>query len=185
MSSGIAMIIALVIGFILIIAGAIKKPELVLANVIGVPTPIPFKGKRQELDLLLQIIRQKQTSQFADRKEAKDIGIAKTRGKLAEAQNTRIITKEEFIEREKEEPEDKQIIGVGDAQGTAERFILAKYSDAKVNFKKAEFKIIGAESVYEVEGCFLTDRESPSSGTEKLFKIQIHAYNAKIIGYEM
>jgi hypothetical protein len=86
-----------------------------------------------------------------------------------------------------EEQEQKELISVDDAQRAAERFILGRSPKAKVNFSKAMLKQIGTEPVYEVEGDFTAGGGLFSSGSKKLIniKIQVHAYTAKIIGYEM
>ena len=81
--------------------------------------------------------------------------------------------------------EEKELIGIEDAQRASERFILGRHSNAKVTFDKATLKAFGTEPVYEVEGEFTTGGGFLSSGTKKLFKIQVHAYSTKIVGYEM
>jgi len=48
-----------IIGLILIFAGVKAKSEWVEVNVVGVSNPIRFLGSRQDLDSLLQIIRQR------------------------------------------------------------------------------------------------------------------------------
>ena len=79
--------------------------------------------------------------------------------------------------------EKTDLIGIEDAQRAAERFILGRNSKAKVNFDKATLKQYGTEPVYEVEGDFTSG--GLLSSTRKLFKIQVHAYSEKIVGYEM
>ena len=84
-----------------------------------------------------------------------------------------------------EEQEQKELIGVEDAQRAAERFILGRHSKAKVYFSKAMLKAFVTEPVYEVEGDFTAGGGILSPKTKKLFKIQVHAYTTKIVGYEM
>ena len=79
----------------------------------------------------------------------------------------------------------KELIGVEDAEKAAERFILGRHPDAKVNFDRVVLKALGAEPVYEVEGHFATKGRSLSAGRTKSFKIQVYAYSAKIVSYEM
>ncbi|MFC1892793.1 hypothetical protein ACFLYR_01975 [Chloroflexota bacterium] len=74
------------------------------------------------------------------------------------------------------------MIGVEDAQRTAERFILGRNSKARVTFSKAILKAFGTEPVYEVEGDFTAGGGLLSSGAKKLFKIQVHAHTTKIVG---
>jgi hypothetical protein len=95
--AGIALII---IGFIFIIAGAIAKSEWVEANVVGVPKPVKFEGSRQDLDSLLQIVRQKRiVKPTVGKIETKVVDIAETIRKLAELRDEGIITQEEFEEK--------------------------------------------------------------------------------------
>ncbi|HEY77838.1 MAG TPA: hypothetical protein G4O09_01855 [Dehalococcoidia bacterium] len=86
-----------------------------------------------------------------------------------------------------EEQEQMELIGVDDAQRAAERFILGRNPKAKINFSKAMLRQIGTEAVYEVEGDFTVGGGLFSSGSKRLvnIKIQVHAYTAKIVGYEM
>jgi hypothetical protein len=84
-----------------------------------------------------------------------------------------------------EQAERRELIGVEDAERAAERFILGRHSDAEVRFEKAVLKALGPEPIYEVEGHFATRGRFLSSGRKKLFKIQVHAYSAKIVSYEM
>ena len=84
-----------------------------------------------------------------------------------------------------EQEEKRELIGVEDAERAVERFILGRYADSKVNFDRAVLKALGAEPVYEVEGHFATKGRFLSTGRKKLFKIQVHAYSAKIVSYEM
>lgn len=94
--------IFLVIGFILIIIGALVKEEFVKANVVGVPDPIKYAGSRQTLHSLLQLIRQKQAAEPAARpKETKDIDSIEAIRKLAELRDQGILTQEEFEEKKR------------------------------------------------------------------------------------
>ena len=88
------------VGLILIIIGAIAKSEWIKASVVGVNDPINFSGSKQDLDSLLQIIRQKRITKSAVGKtETKVIDIADTIRKLAELRDDGIITQEEFEEK--------------------------------------------------------------------------------------
>lgn len=80
---------------------------------------------------------------------------------------------------------EKELISVEDAHRAAERFILGRHTNAKVSFDKAVLKAVGTEPVYECEGKFSAGSGIFSSGAKKLFKIQVHAYSAKVVGYEM
>jgi DNA-directed RNA polymerase subunit RPC12/RpoP len=85
------------IGLILILIGAIHKEEFVEANVVGVSEPIKYKGQRQILHSLLQLIRQKQGAKLeAKEKETKDIDSIEAIRKLAELRDQGILTQEEF-----------------------------------------------------------------------------------------
>ena len=55
------------VGLILMIIGVILKPEWVEVNVVGLPEPVKFGGSKQDLDSLLQIIRQKRYSTTEDK----------------------------------------------------------------------------------------------------------------------
>lgn len=91
---------SLVVGLILIIIGAIKKSEWVEINVVGVSNPIKYKGSRDALDSLLQIVRQKRLAEHTpDEKEIKDVAFVETIRKLAELKDQGIITQEEFEEK--------------------------------------------------------------------------------------
>ena len=89
------------IGVVLIVLGAIIKSEWVEAVVIGIRDPIRFKGVSQELNSLLQTIRQKEsTGVTATATENGQTVIADTIRILAELRDDRVITQEEF-ERKK------------------------------------------------------------------------------------
>jgi len=96
----IAAIAGGLIGLILIIAGAVSKSEWIEANVVGVTKPRTFKGSRDNLDSLLQIIRQKQPAEtFIGETEAKVVDFTETIRKLAELRDDGIITQEEFEQK--------------------------------------------------------------------------------------
>lgn len=92
----------LVIGLIIVIIGAVFKEEFIEANVVGVPKPAKYKGQRQTLHLLLQLIRQKQGATLGAReKETKDIDSIEAIRKLAELRDQGILTQEEFEQKKK------------------------------------------------------------------------------------
>ncbi|HEY4711497.1 MAG TPA: SHOCT domain-containing protein [Dehalococcoidia bacterium] len=92
----------LVIGLILIIIGALFKEEFVKAIVVGVSDPVKYKGQRQTLHSLLQLIRQKQAAEpEAKEKETKDIDSIEAIRKLAELRDQGILTQEEFEQKKK------------------------------------------------------------------------------------
>jgi DNA-directed RNA polymerase subunit RPC12/RpoP len=94
--------IFLVIGFMLIIIGALFKEEFVEAYVVGVPGSIKYEGSRQTLHSLLQLIREKQAAEPAARpKETKDIDSIEAIRKLAELRDQGILTQEEFEQKKK------------------------------------------------------------------------------------
>ena len=89
-----------VIGLILIIMGAIKKSEWVEVNVVGLSESLKYRGSLQNLDSLLQIIREKQTAKSAiSETRIPVIDIVKVIRKLADLRDEGIITEEEFQEK--------------------------------------------------------------------------------------
>jgi len=97
-----ARIALIIVGLILIIAGATAKSEWVEANVVGLPTPARFEGSRQELDSLLQIIRQRRiVKPIVGETETKVVDVAETIRKLAELRDEGILTQEEFEQKKK------------------------------------------------------------------------------------
>lgn len=66
------MAILIVPGLTLIVAGIILKSERVEINVVGISSPIKFRGSRQDLDSLLQIIRQKRMVRHVAETETKE-----------------------------------------------------------------------------------------------------------------
>jgi hypothetical protein len=99
---GEARIALIIIGLILIIAGAVAKSEWVEANVVGVPNPVKFEGSRQELDSLLQVIRQRRIAKpVVGETETQVVDIAETIRKLAELRDEGILTQEEFEQKKK------------------------------------------------------------------------------------
>ena len=92
--------VGVIIGLILIVIGAVKKSEWVETNVVGVPKSVKYKGERQDLDSLLQIIRQKRTTKpDIGKTETKSTDFADTIRKLADLRNEGVITEEEFEEK--------------------------------------------------------------------------------------
>jgi hypothetical protein len=89
--------VGIIIGIIFIIIGIFYKTEFIATNVIGVDSPIVYKGHRQELDSLLKIIREKQnTTQSRDITVSNEQDFTVTLRKLAELKDEGIITQEEF-----------------------------------------------------------------------------------------
>jgi len=94
--------IFLVIGFVLIIFGALLREEFVEVNVVGVPDPIRYEGPRQTLQSLVQLIGEKQAAEpVAKPEEIKDIDFVEEIRKLAELKDQGILTQEEFEEQKK------------------------------------------------------------------------------------
>ena len=55
------------VGLVLIIIGALVKPEWVEVNVVGLSDPIKFSGSKKDLDSLLHTMRQKRYSTTAEK----------------------------------------------------------------------------------------------------------------------
>ncbi|MFC1862164.1 SHOCT domain-containing protein [Chloroflexota bacterium] len=88
------------IGCFLIILGVFRKSEWVEVNIVGVQNTVEYKGSRDELDSLLQIVRQKRlTESTSDNKGSKGIDYIETIRKLAELRDEGIITQDEFEEK--------------------------------------------------------------------------------------
>jgi hypothetical protein len=92
-----ASLLLVPIGIALIILGAILKSEWIEAIVIGVSDPIKFRGVSQELNALLQAIRQKESTGITTAAtENGQAVLADTIWILAEIRDDGIITQEEF-----------------------------------------------------------------------------------------
>jgi len=88
------------IGLVLAICGAVLKSEWVEVNVVGVSEVPKFKGPRQRLDSLLQIIREKRDAQsVTGQAVTKAIDSIEAIRKLSELRDDGIITEEEFEEK--------------------------------------------------------------------------------------
>lgn len=79
--------------------------------------------------------------------------------------------------------EEKELIDIEDAQRSAERFIISRQPKAKMIFDKATLRAYGTEPVYEIEGEFSSG--GLLSSKRQPFKIQVHAYTSKIVGYQI
>lgn len=87
-------------GSLLIILGALRKSERVEVSVIGVPETVKYRGRREDLDSLLQIVRQKRLAEpQAAVKTTKDTDFIETIRKLAQLRDEGIINQEEFEEK--------------------------------------------------------------------------------------
>lgn len=90
-------------GCLFIILGIFIKSEWVEVNVVGVNERVKYKGSRDALDSLLQIVREKRlTEQAVQQKETTDtkkLDFIETIRKLAELRDDGIITQEEFEEK--------------------------------------------------------------------------------------
>jgi len=87
-------------GLVFIIIGAVAKSESVVVNVVGVDDPVTYKGSKDELDSLLQIVRTKRLTESAvSQKEARDVDFVETIRRLAQLRDEGIITQEEFEEK--------------------------------------------------------------------------------------
>lgn len=94
--------IFLVIGFVLIIVGALLREEFVEVNVVGVPDPVRYEGPRQTLQSLVQLIGEKQAAEpAAGPKETEGIDFIEEIRKLAELRDQGILTQEEFEEKKR------------------------------------------------------------------------------------
>lgn len=99
--------IAIVPGVILILVGALYKPEWVVLNVVGISEPHKFEGSKQTLDSLLQIIREKRDAQSAaGQAVTKAIDSIEAIRKLSELKDDGIITEEEFQDKKSKLLED-------------------------------------------------------------------------------
>jgi hypothetical protein len=93
---------SIIIGLILIIVGVVHKEEFIEANIVGVSKPTKYKGQRQTLHSLLQLIRQKQDVGLRTKEPAtKDIDSIEAIRKLAELRDQGILTQEEFEQKKK------------------------------------------------------------------------------------
>jgi hypothetical protein len=90
-------------GCLLIILGMFVKSEWVEVNVVGVNKHVKYKGKRDALDSLLQVVREKrlpeQAVQQKETTDTKKLNFIETIRKLAELRDDGIITQEEFEEK--------------------------------------------------------------------------------------
>jgi DNA-directed RNA polymerase subunit RPC12/RpoP len=94
--------IFLVIGFVLVIFGALLREEFVEVTVVGVPDPIRYEGPRQTLQSLVQLIGEKQAAEPAARpEETEGIDFIEEIRKLAELRDQGILTQEEFEEQKR------------------------------------------------------------------------------------
>ena len=94
--------IFLVIGFVLIIAGALLREEFVEVNVVGVPDRIRYEGPRQTLQSLVRLIGEKQAAEPAAKpEETEGIDFIEEIRKLAELKDQGILTQEEFEEQKR------------------------------------------------------------------------------------
>lgn len=92
----------IIIGLILIIVGAVHKEEFIEANIVGVSKLTKYKGQRQTLHALLQLIRQKQGAELRVKESTtKDIDSIEAIRKLAELRDQGILTEEEFEQKKK------------------------------------------------------------------------------------
>lgn len=99
MEGGVAAAV-IIVGLILLIIGVMKKSEWVEINVVGVSNPIKYKGSRDALDSLLQIVREKRLAgPTSAQKETRAIDFTEAIRKLAELRDDGIITQEEFEEK--------------------------------------------------------------------------------------
>ena len=64
---GVAIAAGAIIGFILILIGIMAKSEHVELSIVGVPQPEKFEGERDDLDSLLQLVRQRRYEQKGDK----------------------------------------------------------------------------------------------------------------------
>jgi len=88
--------------------------------------------------------------------------------------------------------EDKRLITEAEAQQIAEKFLLAKHFDSKINFSGCQLIATSDSRVYQLRG-ELTMRSrspmsrfvAPKSANSYEFKIEIDAQQGKIINYEI
>ena len=90
-------------GCLFIILGIFIKSEWVEVNVVGVNERVKYKGSRDALDSLLQIVREKRLTEQAVQQKAttatEKLDFIETIRKLAELRDDGIITQEEFEEK--------------------------------------------------------------------------------------
>lgn len=78
-----------------------------------------------------------------------------------------------------------KIINIMDAQKTAKRFLLGKNPKAEIIIDKVILKDVGSIPIYELEGKIIVKRGFLSGDTVSLFTIQVHAYESRVVGYEI
>ena len=81
--------------------------------------------------------------------------------------------------------QDKEIVGLDEAQRTAERFLRGRLKGLKdISIDKTKLSQVGEIIVYDVEGIATIGGGLLSKGTERSFKVQVSAKDATIVGYE-
>lgn len=79
--------------------------------------------------------------------------------------------------------EEKEIIGLDEAQKIAEGFLRGHLRDIRdITIEKTTLSLIGEIIIYDVEGLA---KVGDIMGTRrKLFRVQVHARDRTIVGYE-
>ena len=99
------------LGFIMIFIAAILKPAWVEVCVIGMASPVRWPGSGNELEPLLQIVREKRMNRLEaapavtakpEPEKDKDVDSIDKIRRLAELRDDRIITQEEFEQKKRE-----------------------------------------------------------------------------------
>ena len=81
--------------------------------------------------------------------------------------------------------QEKEIIGLDDAQRIAERFLRGRLKDMKdISIDKTKLSQVGEIIVYDVEGVATIGGGLLSKGTQRSFKVQVSAKDSTIVGYE-
>ena len=87
-----------IIGLAFAIGAVFVRTEWVEISVVGLHSPICYRGDKEELNSLLYIVRQNKTSASVLRKEDEGIGDVAILRQLAELRDKGILTAEEFEE---------------------------------------------------------------------------------------
>jgi hypothetical protein len=88
--------------------------------------------------------------------------------------------------------EDKRLLTEVEAQQIAEKFLLAKHFDSKINFSSCQLIATDDSRVYQLRGeLTMRSRSSfsrftgPESANKYVFRIEIDAQQGQIINYEI
>lgn len=80
----------------------------------------------------------------------------------------------------------EEIIDLGDAERTAERYVRGLIKNVKeIMIEAAKLSTIGNMTIYEVEGRVTFGGGVFSKSEERLFKVQVSSKDGKVVGYQV